>query len=86
MFDNQELIIKGHWYSLEVENAKGVMLPNNVIKKSSSATQESNFKQSQLTLKLVIATVFRRYLMCISLMQAMAAPLRKIDNLPVMAM
>ena len=39
MFDNQELSIKGQWYSLEVENAKGVMLPNNVIQKSSSATQ-----------------------------------------------
>jgi len=52
MFENQELSIKGQWYSIEAENGKNVAFTHNEMKKLAFAKQEPNFKQSQLTLQL----------------------------------
>jgi len=52
MFENQELSIKGQWYSIEAENAKNVTFDGNKTQYSSTHEQEPNFKQSQLTLQL----------------------------------
>ncbi len=52
MFENQELSIKGQWYSIEAENAKKVTFDDNKTQYSSTNEQEPNFKQSQLTLQL----------------------------------
>jgi len=52
MFEDQELSIKGQWYSIEAENGKSVTVANTKIQGSSSPEQEPNFKQSQLTLQL----------------------------------
>jgi hypothetical protein len=52
IFENQELSIKGQWYSIEAKNGKNVTFANNKIQDSSFTEQEPNFKQSQLTLQL----------------------------------
>ncbi|NQZ24618.1 MAG: hypothetical protein HRT53_21565 [Colwellia sp.] len=52
MFENQELSIKGQWYSIEAEKANKVTFADNKILGSSANAQEPNFKQSQLTLQL----------------------------------
>jgi hypothetical protein len=52
LFENQELSIKGQWYSIEAENGRNIAFDNSKIQDSSSTVQEPNFKQSQLTLQL----------------------------------
>jgi hypothetical protein len=52
MFENQELSIKGQWYSIEAEKGKKVTFADNKIQESSFTELEPNFKQSQLTLQL----------------------------------
>ncbi len=52
MFENQELSIKGQWYSIEAENGKNVTFANVKTQYSSITEQAPNFKQSQLTLQL----------------------------------
>lgn len=52
LFENQEISIKGQWYSIEAKNGKNVSFANNTIQNSSFIEQEPNFKQSQLTLQL----------------------------------
>jgi len=52
MFENQELSIKGQWYSIEAEKGKKLSFANNHIQASSAIEPEPNFKQSQLTLQL----------------------------------
>ncbi|NQZ81112.1 MAG: hypothetical protein HRT52_08875 [Colwellia sp.] len=52
MFENQELSLKGQWYSIEAKNGKNVDFTNDQIPSSSLTEQQPNFKQSQLTLQL----------------------------------
>jgi len=52
MFDNQELSIKGQWYSIEAKNGENITFANNRIQSTRLATLEPDFKQSQLTLQL----------------------------------
>jgi len=52
MFENQELSIKGQWFSIEAKNGENISFVNNKAPNSQLSLQESNFKQSQLTLQL----------------------------------
>jgi hypothetical protein len=52
LFENQELSIKGQWYSIEAKNGKNVNFSNKKMSDPSFIEQEPNFKQSQLTLQL----------------------------------
>jgi len=52
MYENQELSIKGQWYSIEAENGKNVNFANKVRQGSSFTEQAPNFKQSQLSLQV----------------------------------
>jgi len=52
LFENQELSIKGQWYSIDAKNGKNVTFVNKGRQGSSFNEPEDNFKQSQLTLQL----------------------------------
>jgi len=52
MFENQELSVKGQWYSIEAKNGKNITFANDKLQNSSFTEQAPNFKQSQLTLQL----------------------------------
>jgi len=52
MLENQEISIKGQWYSIEAKNGKKITFADNSIQNTQFIGPEAKFKQSQLTLQL----------------------------------
>lgn len=52
MLENQEVSIKGQWYSIEAKNGKKITFADSSIQNTQFIGPEAKFKQSQLTLQL----------------------------------